>query len=414
MLKCWQLGRKVSVFLWATLIFFAFPYKAFAVDPQDVWVIAIDAGHGGQDPGAIGRRLKVKEKDVTFAIAKDLQLLLKKDPHFRPVLTRTGNYFISVPKRSEIARKHKAQYLISIHADSTARNSSARGASVWVLSNKRASSEMGRWLEDHEKRSELLGGAGEVFANYNEKYLNKTLLDLQFRHSQFVGYELGKLVLSQLKKITPLSRKEPQHASLGVLRSPDIPSILVETGFLSNPTEERLLRSSRYRKKIAQAIYQSLRVYYAQQMAIQLKQRAEQAKLHQATLVDSGKRYKVRKGDTLSRIASRYHISVSDLKTINKLRNNNIWVGQSLIIPSKQANATSSTAKPDAFSILEKLPEKATATKKIAVPAVYVVRKGDTLFGIAKRFNLSVVEIKRKNPLLKKRTLFSGQQLRLR
>lgn len=400
MLKCWHLKQKICVGLWLTLIFFSFPFNALAVAPQDVWVIAIDAGHGGQDPGAIGRRLKVKEKDVTFAIAKDLQRLLKKDPHFRPVLTRTGNYFISVPKRSEIARKHKAQYLISIHADSTARNSSARGASVWVLSNKRASSEMGRWLEDHEKRSELLGGAGEVFANYNEKYLNKTLLDLQFRHSQFVGYELGKLVLAQLKKITPLSRKEPQHASLGVLRSPDIPSILVETGFLSNATEERLLRTSRYRQKIANAIYQSLRVYYAQQMAIQLKQRAEQANVQQ------GQTYTVRKGDTLSGIARRYKMSLTQLKSLNNLKSNALRIGQKLVVTPKVV-----TAKTDAFAILDQLPNAKTSPN---IPAVYVARKGDTLFGIAKRFNLSVATLKAKNPLLKKRTLFIGQRLHLR
>lgn len=202
------------------------------------WIIAIDPGHGGKDPGAIGRKLKTYEKNVTLAIAKELKYLLDKDPNFDAVLTRKGDYYISVSQRSEIARKQKANFLISIHADSSL-SPQLRGASVWVLSNRRANSEMGRWLEDSEKQSELLGGAGTVLSSHNEKYLDQTVLDLQFGHSQRVGYELGRIVLKRFAKITTLSRNTPQHASLGVLRSPDIPSILVETGFLSNATEEK-------------------------------------------------------------------------------------------------------------------------------------------------------------------------------
>lgn len=226
-----------------------------------VLTIAIDAGHGGKDPGAIGKRLNIYEKNVTLQIAKELKSLLDKDHRFRGVLTRTGDYFISVPDRSEIARKNKANYLISIHADAN-RVASLRGASVWVLSNRRASTEMGRWLEDHEKQSELLGGAGNVLANNNEKYLDQTVLDLQFSHSQRAAYQLGQSILQRFGRFAKLSRKEPQHASLGVLRSPDIPSVLVETGFLSNPDEEKKLATSAYRKQVANAIYQGLIHYY--------------------------------------------------------------------------------------------------------------------------------------------------------
>lgn len=226
----------------------------------EVWTIAIDPGHGGKDPGAIGRNLKIYEKNVTLSIAKELKILLDKDPNFRGVLTRKGDYFISVPDRSEIARKNKANYLISIHADSSA-TPNFRGASVWVLSNRRANSEMGQWLEDHEKQSELLGGAGSVLASDNERYLNQTVLDLQFSHSQRSGYELGKRVLGKMSQVTTLVKKAPQHASLSVLRSPDIPSILVETGFLSNATEEQKLASAAYRRQIARSIYQGLVEY---------------------------------------------------------------------------------------------------------------------------------------------------------
>lgn len=232
-----------------------------AISAQAKLTIAIDAGHGGKDPGAIGKNLGLKEKEVTLAIARELKALLDADPNFKAVMTRNGDYFIQLPNRTEIARKGKANYLVSIHADSSPSSDNLRGSSVWVLSNQRASDELGKWLEDREKQSELLGGAGSVLSNANERYLNQTVLDLQFSHSQRAGYELGRNVLSKLANVSPLAKKNPQHASLSVLRSPDIPSILIETGFLSNPTEEQRLATTAYRKQVARAIYQGLVAY---------------------------------------------------------------------------------------------------------------------------------------------------------
>ncbi|PHM44528.1 N-acetylmuramoyl-L-alanine amidase [Xenorhabdus mauleonii] len=223
-------------------------------------VIAIDAGHGGQDPGAIGQK-GLKEKEVTIHVSRKLEALLRDDPMFKPVLTRNGDYFISVAGRSEVARKHKANMLISIHADA-APNRSAKGASVWVLSNRRANSELGSWLEQHEKQSELLGGAGDALANGSDPFLSQAVLDLQFGHSQRVGYDVAVQVLNQLTRIGSLHKRMPEHASLGVLRSPDIPSILVETGFISNLSEEELLGSNQYQEKLAQAIHLGLRHYF--------------------------------------------------------------------------------------------------------------------------------------------------------
>ncbi|MCW7547268.1 N-acetylmuramoyl-L-alanine amidase AmiB [Photorhabdus sp. APURE] len=223
-------------------------------------VVAIDAGHGGQDPGAIGQR-GLKEKNVTISVARKLEALLRNDPMFKPVLTRNGDYFISVAGRSEVARKHNANMLVSIHADA-APNRSARGASVWVLSNKRANSELGNWLEQHEKQSELLGGAGDALANGADPYLSQAVLDLQFGHSQRVGYNVAVQVLSELRKVGLLHKRSPEHASLGVLRSPDIPSILVETGFISNSAEEALLGSNDFQDKLASAIHRGLRNYF--------------------------------------------------------------------------------------------------------------------------------------------------------
>ncbi|WP_036773356.1 N-acetylmuramoyl-L-alanine amidase AmiB [Photorhabdus australis] len=223
-------------------------------------IVAIDAGHGGQDPGAIGQR-GLKEKEVTISVARKLEALLRNDPMFKPVLTRDGDYFISVAGRSEVARKHSANMLVSIHADA-APNRSARGASVWVLSNKRANSELGNWLEQHEKQSELLGGAGDALANGTNPYLSQAVLDLQFGHSQRVGYNVAVQILSELRKVGSLHKRSPEHASLGVLRSPDIPSILVETGFISNSAEETLLGSSDFQDKLAGAIHKGLRNYF--------------------------------------------------------------------------------------------------------------------------------------------------------
>lgn len=224
-------------------------------------VVAIDAGHGGKDPGAIGKKLGIKEKDVTLAIAKELKALLDADPNFNAIMTRKTDIFVQLPERTEIARENRANYLISIHADSSPRYDNMKGASVWVLSNRRANDEMGLLLEESEKKSELLGGAGRILAHNNERYLNQTVLDLQFSHVQRTGYALGTKVIGRMARITSLAKSQPQHASLSVLRSPDITSVLVETGFLSNPIEEQKLSTATYRKQIAKAIYDGLISY---------------------------------------------------------------------------------------------------------------------------------------------------------
>lgn len=225
-------------------------------------IVAIDAGHGGKDSGAIGPH-NLYEKNVTLAIAGKLKKRLDRNPQFKPILTRDRDVFILVSKRSEIARTHKANLLISIHADA-APGHSARGASVWVLSTKRADTELGRWLEQHEKQSQLLGGAGSALARQNKnQFLSQTILDLQFSNSQKVGYNLALSILGKLRKVTKLHKTHPEYASLGVLRSPDIPSVLVEVGFISNVNEEQLLRQDAYQNKLAQALYEGI-VHYVQ------------------------------------------------------------------------------------------------------------------------------------------------------
>ncbi|KFF65982.1 N-acetylmuramoyl-L-alanine amidase [Pectobacterium brasiliense] len=368
-------------------------------------VVAIDAGHGGQDPGAIGTN-GLREKNVTISIARKLQVLLNNDPAFKGVLTRDGDYFISVMGRSDVARKQGANLLVSIHADA-APNRNAKGASVWVLSNRRANSEMANWLEQHEKQSELLGGAGDLLANSSaDPYLSQAVLDLQFGHSQRVGYDVATKVLRELQRVGGLHKRLPEHASLGVLRSPDIPSLLVETGFITNVSEERLLGSNDYQEKIANAIYQGLRSYF-QTHPIQSLPKQESRPLQSAASdratsggnVTAAKasagstRHTVARGETLSSIARRYGVSLAAMRDVNKLNKDIVWVGQRLNIPATGTRQTASTPAP-----------------KKAAPVKHKVVKGDSLSAIAARYGVSMKEIQQANNM-RSGTVQLGQTL---
>ncbi|MBN6710655.1 N-acetylmuramoyl-L-alanine amidase [Haemophilus haemoglobinophilus] len=415
-------------FISVILALFAFSH-AFA----NVWTIAIDPGHGGKDPGAIGRNLNIYEKNVTLSIARELKKLLDKDPNFRAVLTRKGDYYISVPQRSEIARKHKANYLVSIHADSSV-STLLRGASVWVLSNRRANSEMGQWLEDHEKRSELLGGAGNVLASHKEKYLDQTVLDLQFGHSQRAGYELGSIVLRHFARIATLSRNTPQHASLGVLRSPDIPSILVETGFLSNVEEEKKLNTLAYRNQLAKVIYESLveyrnRNFKAEFSSIKENHQPKQNKsavdkTEEIQIKDSGIRHKVKSGESLGGLAAKYKVKTKDIISLNKLKRNELWIGETIKIPENSKNSVQE--KPQ-NSIKEKTTSKnKTEPKDKSVAPVknkektenkskkfHIVQKNQTLYAISREYNIPVSTLLKLNPKLKEGKVQTGQKIKL-
>lgn len=373
-------------------------------------VVAIDAGHGGQDPGAIGGN-GLREKNVTLAIAKRLQNLMYADPIFQPVLTRTGDYFISVMGRSDVARKQQANLLISIHADA-APNRSATGSSVWVLSNRRANSEMAGWLEQHEKQSELLGGAGDVLANSgDDKYLSQAVLDLQFGHSQRVGYDVAVQVIRQMQSIGNLHKRRPEHASLGVLRSPDIPSLLVETGFISNAGEERLLGSAAYQEKIAQAIYKGVRNYFVThplQNGPKVENRPQRLvsagssnpvtepqrvvsnnrTSNSSTSAGATQIHVVKRGETLLGIANRYGTTMTKLMQQNSLKKEGVWVGQKLKVPagSNIAATATSTAKSKTAS---NKPKRVTHT----------VKRGDTLTKIAASYGVSMSKIQQANKM---------------
>ena len=425
------------LFLFGIFSFFStvlFPTSVFAAP----WIIAIDPGHGGKDPGAVGRNLGIYEKNVTLSIARELKALLDKDPNFSAVLTRNGDYYISVPERSEIARKFKANYLVSIHADSSL-NPNQRGASVWVLSNRRANDEMGQWLEDDEKRSELLGGAGKVLSHNNDKYLDQTVLDLQFGHSQRTGYEIGRNILRRFAKVTTLSRSTPQHASLGVLRSPDIPSVLVETGFLSNAEEEQKLNSPAYRRRIAYMIYEGLVAYRNGNLksVVTVEQENADKDANKLSVKDSLIRHKVKNGESLGSLANKYDVKIADIIALNKLKRKELWVGETIKIPdngknqkaveaktvepkkaenkklenNKVENAKSADKKSDNKPAKS---DKKTDPKKGEIPLHHIVQKDQTIYAISREYNIPVNQILKLNPKLKDGKVLTGQKIKLR
>ena len=219
-------------------------------------IIAIDPGHGGRDPGAIGRK-GTREKDITLALAKKLKVLVNKTPGFKAVLTREGDQYMALRNRVKKARAHRADLFLSLHTDSF-RNPSARGASVYALSLNGASSEAARLLAEKENSSDLIGG---ISLDDKDELIASVLLDLSQTATIQDSLELGSDVLKHMGKISRLNNKTVQQAEFAVLKAPDMPSILIETAFLSNPKEEINLRSSRHQQKIASAIFDGIKAH---------------------------------------------------------------------------------------------------------------------------------------------------------
>jgi N-acetylmuramoyl-L-alanine amidase len=237
----------------------AAPVKSAAAlegKPRDV-VVAIDAGHGGVDPGATGNA-GTHEKDITLAVAKELKRQVDVQPGMHAVLTRDGDYFIPLNDRYRKAREAKADLFVSVHADAFA-TEDAKGSSVWMLSTRGASSEAARWLADRENRADLVGG---VTLDNKDTTLAAVLLDLSQSATLEASGAVAKRVLRSLGQLGPTHRGYVEKANFVVLRSPDVPSILVETAFITNPNEEKRLNSTSQREKLAGAILDGMRDYF--------------------------------------------------------------------------------------------------------------------------------------------------------
>ncbi len=293
------------------------PHQSSANTRLRTLVIAIDPGHGGKDPGARGKG-GTNEKDVVLKVARALYTLLKKEPGFTPYLTRADDRFLPLRERIRRARARNADLFVSIHADA-ATNRHATGSSVYVLSQHGASSEAARRLARRENAADLLGG---VSLRDKEDTLAHILLDLTQRHTLDVSYDIANSVRDELGRIGNLHGKRVEKAGFVVLKSPDIPSILVETAFISNRSEEKRLRSSKFQKRIARSILRGIKRYFY-------------AHAEPGTVIAALKKreHVIRSGETLSEIASRYKVKVSALRKVNKLSSDRIRIGQKLKIP---------------------------------------------------------------------------------
>ena len=228
-------------------------------DGQRLFLVAIDAGHGGEDPGARGHG-GTNEKDITLAIARKLKAMLDREPNMRGVLTRDGDYYLPLHHRVEKARKVNADLFVSVHADAFIKPH-ARGSSVFALSERGATSSAARWLAKKENDADLIGG---VNLDVQDPYLKLTLADLSFTAQINDSLKLARAVLTELGEINTLHKSEVEQAGFAVLKAPDIPSILVETAFISNPEEEKKLKSNAYQEQMADAILAGIKRYFAQ------------------------------------------------------------------------------------------------------------------------------------------------------
>ena len=289
--------------------------KSMPEEARDV-VIAIDAGHGGDDPGASGPN-RVREKDVVLAIARHLKKMVDKEPGMRAVMIRDGDYFIGLKKRMEKARDYRADLFVSIHADAF-NDPRARGSSVYVLSRDGASSEQARLLAEKENASDLIGG---VSLDDKDGLLASVLLDLSQTATLEASSQVAQRVLKGIKKVNKLHKRKVEKAGFKVLKAPDVPSILVETAFISNPGEERKLKSSRHQRAMASAIMEGVRGYF------------HKSPPPGTLLARRSQTHTIARGETLSAIARQYRVSLNSLRNANDLKSDRVHIGKVLRIP---------------------------------------------------------------------------------
>lgn len=368
---------------------------AFIATVQAKTMVVVDPGHGGKDPGAIGRKYQIYEKDIALAISKELHQLLKADPDFNSVMTRSTDVFIPLPKRTEIARHHKARIFVSIHADSRDIPNIEKGASVFVLSDKRANNELAKWMENHERRSEQLDST-PVIAKTSDRYATQAILDMQFSATQRLGRDLAENILAKLGNATTLYRSKPVYASLEVLKSPDIASVLVETGMLSSSEDEEKLKNPAHQRKIARAIYQGIVAYnnqrYKSRAAAQPNTSGEKIQKSAENAA------KVRDNDAKnSKITANRTNTQNDKKSQSDKK-----IPSSK--PSKNVNSSVETSAG----------QKSTESSAVNKNATYhIVAENETLYRIALKYGTTPEKLSELNQI-KQNKIRVGQKLKLK
>jgi len=343
-------------------------------------VIAISAGHGGEDPGAIGVG-KLQEKKVTLAIAREIEKQVNATPGYKAVMVREGDYGMYLKERTRIAHKNNADFFIAIHADSF-KKSSARGTTIYALSQRGATSEHARLLAEKENAADLIGGVGKVTLDDKDEVLRSVLLDLSMTASIASSIDAGNRIIESLGNVTHLRRKNVEQANFVVLRSPDIPSLLVESGYITNPTDAKNLDSRTWRQRFATAIVSGITAYFynTPPRGTWVSWQKENGAIPST--------YVVRRGDTLSEIAERFGTSYSALKRANDLHYDNIRVGQELILPNGLISAP-------ALTFVE-----------------HTISRGETLSGIAENYAIPLSRIRETNQL-NSDTIRIGQTIKI-
>lgn len=287
--------------------------------PQREVVIVIDPGHGGVDPGARGKN-GVLEKNVVLGISRELARLINNEPGMRAILTRDDDRFIKLGNRRKIADQQRADLFLSIHANSF-RSAKVKGSAVYALSEKGASSAAAKALADKENAADLLGG---VDLSGKDDLIKSVLMNLSQNATQQSSLQLAEKVLHGLGGVNEIHKDHVQTAGFVVLKSPSVPSVLVETAFISNPKEEKVLGSSNGQRKLAKAIFRGVQNFVDLDMSLRLANVPSRREIS----------YEVQPGDTLTRVAQRYQISLARLRSVNSIRGDRLLVGKKLRIPT--------------------------------------------------------------------------------
>ena len=366
-------------------------------EPKQKKIIIIDPGHGGEDPGAVGKR-RTYEKNVVLSIAREIKKTINKLPGYRAVLTRDGDYYVSFSKRLQKARDSGASLFISVHADA-ARSRMAKGSSVYCLSTGAASNEAAKLLAKNENLSDILGGVPESEGNTES---NQIIMNMFQTNTINLSKIYAGIVMKHLDPVNCLKYKSVQEAPFRVLKLPDIPAVLIETAYISNLREEGLLKKSSFQKKLAIAITSSIGEYLSGTATIPQNEDAFKKDDEITTIY-----YKIKRGDTLFSVAGRFNTKVAVLLKLNNLKlEDQLFAGRKIVVPVNK------TGNEEKISVAAPNPKEKSSVRKKST-RFYTVKKGDTLFLLAKNNSTTIQELLKLNNMKSADPLLYGQKIKL-